>query len=80
MSNTNCLAGMQCPCGSEGPFRITVRTVVEMHDDGSENLAGDLVFDNGDWCVCCRCKHAGLVSDFRRTLVERVPTLAPLIG
>lgn len=79
MPNTNCLRGMQCACGNEGPFRITVRTVVEMHDDGSENLTGDLVFDNNDWCVCCRCGHAGLVSDFRREPIDRAPMLAPLI-
>lgn len=79
MANFNCLDGMRCRCGSEGPFRITVRTVVEMHDDGSENLAGDLEFDNDAGCVCCHCKHAGVVSDFRRAPVDRVPTLVPLI-
>lgn len=66
--NINALAGMRCPkCRSEGPFRIEVRKVLTMHDDGSEDEGGDEEWNNESYCKCCKCPNdwAGTVADFR---------------
>lgn len=66
--NSNCLQGMQCKCSSEGPFRISVRTAVLMSDKGSQEVVGDIEFDNDALCVCCQCGLVGVVGDFKGSL------------
>ncbi len=67
--NTNCLEGMQCPrCGSYSPFRITVTSVVNMADDGSEYVSGygeDWDDDSHAWCPS-PCNFEGAVRDFKK--------------
>ena len=72
MASTNCLQGIQCPqCGSEGPFYITVETLVLMRDDGSwDEYTGDSD-DWGEWsyirCSNEDCESEGTVREFRST-------------
>jgi len=70
MANINCLAGMKCLCGSEGPFLITVCMAVEMYDTGCGEAFNDMTFDNDSRCVCRRCDRMGVVGDFRRVSAE----------
>jgi len=68
--NTNCLAGMQCPkCQSYGPFHVTVTSVVNMADDGSEWVSGygeEWGDDSPAWCPS-PCNFEGPVRDFKET-------------
>lgn len=67
MANSNCLEGMRCPkCGSEGPFRIEVRVMAMVHDDGTDLLDGDTEWDKDSSCVCgeSKCEHFGTVEEF----------------
>lgn len=65
--NTNCLEGFQCPerkCKSFGPFRIEVKTMLTVEDDGG----GDT--ENNEWeddshCECVQCGQSGTVADFQ---------------
>jgi len=62
MTNTNCLEGMRCPkCASHGPFRIAVKVVVLMHDDG---FYTDTMND-ADWGsdAYCQCEQCGFTRD-----------------
>jgi len=74
-TNTNCLADMQCACGSIGPFMITVMTVVKMTDDGAD-MKGDLSFDNNSPCQCYQCFKMGKVADFKK-ISECLPPILP---
>jgi len=65
--NKKLLAGMQCECGSHSPFKITVMTIVTMHDDGPDRVSSDLVFDSNSCCICSVCRKAGKVEDFLKT-------------
>jgi len=68
MTNSNCLRGIQCPeCGSEGPFWITVETLVLMNDDGGWSETSGDTDDWGSWSFirCNKCDEAGIVSEFR---------------
>jgi hypothetical protein len=69
MTNTNCLAGFECPkCKSDGPFRITVQHIVLMYDDGTDiDEAPDCSaeFGNHDPCECPKCGHHCTVIDFK---------------
>lgn len=63
--NTNCLAGMQCPeCKSYGPFRISATSLFVMYDNGSDDYH-DVEYDDGSYCDCPECDHAGIVHDFK---------------
>ena len=70
MPNTNCLAGMKCHCGSEGPFLIGVTLDVEISDDGCGEHIGDMSFDDGAKCICRCCNRMGVVGDFRQASEE----------
>jgi hypothetical protein len=66
--NTNCLEGMKCPeCGSLEPFRIEIKTMLLMYDDGSEDdkLSGSQEWDDDSYCECCGCLRHGTVQDFK---------------
>jgi len=54
MTNTNCLEGMRCPkCASHGPFRIAVKVVVLMHDDGFyTDTMNDADWGSDAYCQC----------------------------
>jgi len=70
MPNTNYLKSIQCPaCGSEGPFWITVETIVLMKDDGCWDESTGDIDTWGDWSFirCNDCDEEGVVSDFRST-------------
>lgn len=54
--NDNCLVDMACPtCGSRGPFRIEVRTLVEFGDNGTTDIDGDMQWDENSFCRCLEC-------------------------
>lgn len=66
--NENCLEGMQCPeCGDFGPFKIfaTKSGMVEVSDDGTDDLQGDTEWDDDSACECCGCGHLGTVRKFK---------------
>ena len=69
MTNTNCLEGFECPkCKSDGPYKITARHVVLMHDDGTEfdeDSGCSAEFANHDPCECPKCGHHCTVIDFK---------------
>jgi hypothetical protein len=57
--NTNCLEGKRCPeCLKADRFRVSVRTRVNLYDDGSEEM-GDIDYDAGDWVRCEACDWEG---------------------
>lgn len=65
--NENCLEGFECPmCGSYGPFRIhaTLSGETLVHDDGTDDICGDIEWDNTSVCRCADCGHSGIVRDF----------------
>ena len=64
--NTNCLEGIQClGCGSEGPFEIKVKVYITVHDDGTDDIIGDVEWDDDDPCICPECGKHGTVADFK---------------
>lgn len=57
-TNDNCLTNIGCPkCGSRGPFRVQVLTVVEMHDDGTDDHED--TEPTGRFTECKKCGHSG---------------------
>ena len=67
MSNTNCLEGVRCPeCGSEGPFIVEVRQQVRMYDEGTEEVEGDIHWDDGAYMRCEACDFDGTAVDFSK--------------
>jgi hypothetical protein len=63
--NENCLVGMQCPkCEQCESFGISVRTIVEMFDNGSGDHQ-DLEYDDDDWAECTSCNYEGTVGTFK---------------
>lgn len=64
MSNTNCLAGLQCPnCGSFGPYQIAAKCFAEVTDDGVQDTA-DFEWEGNSWCRCVVCSFQKKVKDF----------------
>lgn len=62
--NDNCLAGFRCPeCGEQDRFQIAIQSFADFDDTGSE-VNGDCEFDGQSSCLCCNCKHSGVVNDF----------------
>ena len=65
----NCLAGMRCPnpeCASVGPFKIMIRMVVAVYDDGTDyESLGDTEFANDSLCTCPECDHHATVGHFK---------------
>lgn len=56
---------MKCPrCGSDGPFRIEVKTFCLIYDDGSDEH-GSIDWDDDSACVCPACDRSGIVQEFR---------------
>lgn len=67
MTNTNCLDGMQCPkCKSFEPFKIEVKTVIKVFDNGTDNH-DDTEWDADSYCECCVCGFFATVADFSET-------------
>ena len=65
MTNTNCLEGMKCPqCASFEPFKIEVKTIVKVFDDGTGDH-GDTEWDDDSYCECCNCHLCGTVAQFK---------------
>jgi hypothetical protein len=66
VTNTNCLAGMQCPsCKSDGPFKIAATALFTIHDDGTGEF-GDVEYDGGSYCECPQCDFDGIVDDCKK--------------
>ena len=66
MANTNCLAGIKCPqCGYEDKFRIECHVVMTVTDEGTEDIAGDVEWQDESWCVCANCERQGELRSFR---------------
>ena len=64
MTNTNCLAGIQCPdCGNEESFRIAATTIATVTDDGTEDH-GDMEWDDDSYAECTACHRHGTLKDF----------------
>jgi len=65
MSNENCLAGLRCPnCGSYGPYRIEIKTLATVTDDGTDEYEG-ADWEDESFCGCIDCSHDGKVADFK---------------
>jgi hypothetical protein len=63
--NENCLEAMRCPqCGSLGPFKITVTTVLLVDDEGIDNEGIDNMWDKQSRCECRDCYNVGTAADF----------------
>jgi RNase P subunit RPR2 len=62
--NDNCLSGMMCPnCKSDGPFRIEVKTMATVYDEGVEETE-DNQWEEDSYCECKECDQTGTVKDF----------------
>lgn len=65
MPNSNCLEGFKCPkCKSEGPFNIEMKSVITLHDNGTDEHS-DTEWGQNSYCDCAECCHSGIVADFR---------------
>jgi hypothetical protein len=71
--NTECLEDIQCPeCGSYGPLRIEVRTMIQFTDEGEDiynDKGSDQSWDDDSFCVCCACGHEATVGAFKEGYV-----------
>jgi len=69
--NKNVLLGMRCPhCGSYGPFRIAIKAVALVRDDGFDKddiEQDDIEWDDKSWCDCPKCGWGGDVLLCKRT-------------
>jgi hypothetical protein len=68
MANENCLEGLRCPqCGSEEPFRVEVKVMMLIWDDGEDDdsMSAGRNWDDASYCECFECHHTGTVADFR---------------
>lgn len=74
MTNTNCLEGIACPkCGNESRFRIQVRTLANVTDDGAETF-GDMEWDDSSYAECPECGRHGTLADFRLSRDANIDT------
>ena len=65
MGNKNCLAGVKCPkCGALEPFRIHAQVIVRVYDSGTENISGDIDWNDDSSIVCDACEFSGTVNSF----------------
>lgn len=65
MPNTNCLENIQCPrCKQEDRFHIAASVLVEVTDDGTEDMCGDYEWSHSSFCCCPECEHIGTLKDF----------------
>ena len=63
--NTNCLAGFKCPeCGHTRNFLISATVWVDMHDDGSNGIEGDIEWEPESTCQCPNCTYTDDVKAF----------------
>ncbi len=62
--NDNCLTNIACPeCGNRDPFRIEMKSVFTLRDDGTDGYE-DTDWGRNAYCQCGECKHEGKVRDF----------------
>lgn len=70
--NSNCLEGVECPkCKSAESFEIVARITVEVTDEGTEDMMDGYEWGDSASCVCGKCKHAGLLRDFKIEIEDR---------
>lgn len=56
MPNTECLKNMRCPdCGQEDEFIVDVQTRVRLFDEGTDEIAGDVVWNEDSRVECPGC-------------------------
>jgi len=64
--NTNCLTGFECPkCGSLEPFYIECKVVVQVFDNGTEDIGGQIEWEDDAYCRCGDCDTVGEVKEFK---------------
>jgi len=64
MTNTNCLANMQCPkCESDGPFWIEGVAYFLVSDNGITEY-GSVNWQDDSGCECSACHHRDFVAHF----------------
>lgn len=62
--NKNCLINIACPeCGNRDQFRIEMKSVFTLRDDGTEGYE-DTEWERNDYCQCSQCQREGKVRDF----------------
>lgn len=62
--NENALKGYECPeCGSTS-LAVTVSTLAELHDDGTDAECGDHHWDGDSHMECRDCFRSGTSKDF----------------
>jgi hypothetical protein len=65
--NRNTLENMRCPnpeCGDPyGPFRVSARSVFDLHDDGT-GFHGDVEWDESSYFSCPGCETCGTAAEF----------------
>jgi len=65
MANDNCLKGMECSCGSTGPFRIVTLCYAIVHDTGIDDTS-DHEWGDASGCTCIDCGKSGVVKNFEK--------------
>jgi len=80
MTNTNCLENIRCPsCGNEDTFRIEVKTMATVTDDGTELDHGTVEWDENSYLECPKCFAHGKLGCFKVPPPEPQPTQADLL-
>lgn len=65
--NENCLEGVACPnCGQEHRFHIAAMVMVEVTDNGTEDMGGAYEWDDSNTCQCAdpNCDYTGSLREF----------------
>lgn len=63
--NTNCLQGVRCPnCQQEDVFHIEAVALVEVRDNGTEDLQTNYEWEDDAFCKCPICEFEATLLDF----------------
>lgn len=80
MRNTNCLENIKCPsCGNEDMFRIEVKTMATLTDDGTDLDHGTVEWDENSYLECPDCFAHGKLGRFKVPPSEPQPMRADLL-
>lgn len=61
----NCLEDIACPhCGNREQFKVEIKTVGELRDDGTDAEVGDHEYDDDSYIECCKCARHGAIAGF----------------
>lgn len=71
--NHNCLEGVRCfNCLQEDVFHVAAVILVEVRDNGTEDLQTDYEWNDDSYCKCPTCGQEGKLLDFTIEYQEKL--------